>query len=40
MGEKKVKRTKCGEPPSINEEALSASFYTSQIILNQDPGLG
>lgn len=28
------------EPPSRNEEALFATFYTSQIILNQYPGLG
>lgn len=28
------------EPPSRNEEALFATFYTSQIILNQYPDLG
>lgn len=39
--EKKDKENKVHrEPPSINEEALLARFYTSQIILNQDPGLG
>lgn len=27
-------------PPFRNEEALFATFYTSQIILNQYPGLG
>lgn len=41
MGEKKGKENKVHrEPPSVNEEALLASFYTSQVILNQDPGLG
>lgn len=29
-----------GEPPSRSEEGVLSTFYTSQVILNQDPGLG